>query len=116
MLLLCMAVVTQNVGKKENNNEDGLDENDRDGWMRLTDKLGSKIQLVGDDLLVTNAGQIKTGSASRSDRIAKNNQLHRIEELLDHLAVYPGKKIIKSLWFLRTLRMFETFARFLYFP
>ncbi len=142
--------------------EDGLDENDWDGWKRLTDKLGSKIQLVGDDLLVTNterleraiksgicnsilvkvnqigsltetldaiemaksasytsvishrsgetedttiadiavatnAGQIKTGSASRSDRIAKYNQLLRIEEQLDDLAVYPGKKIIKSL-------------------
>jgi len=142
--------------------EDGLDENDWDGWKLLTQKLGSKIQLVGDDLLVTNterlkraidegiansilikvnqigsltetldaiemaksasytsvishrsgetedntiadiavatnAGQIKTGSASRSDRIAKYNQLLRIEELLDDLAVYPGKKIIKSL-------------------
>lgn len=135
--------------------EDGLDENDWDGWKLMTDKLGNKIQLVGDDLFVTNterlskgidegiansilikvnqigtltetldaiemakragytsvishrsgetedatiadiavatnAGQIKTGSASRTDRIAKYNQLLRIEELLDSTAIYPG--------------------------
>jgi len=135
--------------------EDGLDENDWDGWKKLTEALGDKIQLVGDDLFVTNterlargiengisnsiliklnqigtltetldaiemakragftnvishrsgetedttladvavatnAGQIKTGSASRTDRIAKYNQLLRIEEELGTNAVYPG--------------------------
>jgi enolase len=140
--------------------EDGMDENDWDGWKLLSERLGNKIQLVGDDLFVTNvkrlaqgiesavansvlvkvnqigtltetfdcmqmahragystvishrsgetedatiadiavavnAGQIKTGSASRSDRIAKYNQLLRIEEELGDLAVYPGKSILK---------------------
>ncbi len=140
--------------------EDGLDENDWDGWRILTQELGGKIQLVGDDLLVTNteklrraideqiansilikvnqigsltetldaiemakgaaytsvishrsgetedttiadiavatnAGQIKTGSISRSDRIAKYNQLLRIEEILGAAAVYPGKSVFK---------------------
>jgi enolase len=135
--------------------EDGLDENDWDGWKLLTDKLGGKIQLVGDDLFVTNtlrlaegiskgiansilikvnqigtltetldaiemakrasytnvishrsgetedttiadiavatnAGQIKTGSLSRTDRIAKYNQLLRIEEELGGAAIFPG--------------------------
>ena len=135
--------------------EDGLDENDWDGWKILTDELGGKIQLVGDDLFVTNteklargieegiansilikvnqigtltetldaiemakragytsvishrsgetedstiadiavatnAGQIKTGSASRTDRIAKYNQLLRIEEELDITSLFPG--------------------------
>jgi enolase len=135
--------------------EDGLAEDDWDGWRLLTEKIGDKIQLVGDDLFVTNtnrlakgielgvansilikvnqigtltetldsielakingytsvishrsgetedttiadiavatkAGQIKTGSASRTDRIAKYNQLLRIEEELDVTAVYPG--------------------------
>lgn len=135
--------------------EDGLDENDWKGWKLLTDKLKNKIQLVGDDLFVTNteklsrgieegiansilikvnqigtltetldaiemakragytsvishrsgetedatiadiavatnAGQIKTGSASRTDRIAKYNQLLRIEEYLDITGIYPG--------------------------
>ncbi|MDD4070388.1 MAG: phosphopyruvate hydratase [Candidatus Izemoplasmatales bacterium] len=135
--------------------EDGLDENDWDGWKLLTDALGKKIQLVGDDLFVTNtvklsqgiekgiansilikvnqigtltetfnaiemakragytavvshrsgetedttiaeiavatnAGQIKTGSLSRTDRIAKYNQLLRIEEELDEVAEYRG--------------------------
>jgi len=135
--------------------EDALAENDWDGWKLLTEKLGDKIQLVGDDIFVTNterlakgidmnvansilikvnqigtltetldaiemaktsgytnvishrsgetedttiadiavatnAGQIKTGSASRSDRIAKYNQLLRIEEELDNSAVFPG--------------------------
>ena len=135
--------------------EDGLDENDWDGWLHLTDSLGNKIQLVGDDLFVTNterleegiekgiansilikvnqigtltetldaiemakkasytnvishrsgetedttiadiavatnAGQIKTGSLSRTDRIAKYNQLLRIEEELDNTAIFPG--------------------------
>ncbi len=140
--------------------EDGLDENDWDGWKLLTRELGGKVQLVGDDLLVTNtdrlkraidekiansilikvnqigtltetldaiemakfssytsvishrsgetedttiadiavatnAGQIKTGSASRSDRIAKYNQLLRIEQILGEMAVYPGTSILK---------------------
>jgi len=136
--------------------EDGLDEDDWTGWKQLTDAIGSKCQLVGDDLFVTNVnrlgrgisegvansilikvnqigtltetidavnlgrvngytsvmshrsgetadntiadlavalntGQIKTGSASRSDRIAKYNQLLRIEEELGKMAYYPGK-------------------------
>lgn len=135
--------------------EDGLDEEDWDGWKLMTEKLGSRIQLVGDDLFVTNterlakgietdtansilikvnqigtltetldaiqmaeragytsvvshrsgetedttiadlvvamnAGQIKTGAPSRSDRVAKYNQLLRIEEELADLAQYPG--------------------------
>ena len=135
--------------------EDGCDENDWDGWKVLTDKIGEKVQLVGDDLFVTNvdflqkgidlgvansilikvnqigtltetfdaielgkihgynsvishrsgetedstiahlavatnAGQIKTGSMSRSDRIAKYNQLLRIEEALGNNAIYGG--------------------------
>lgn len=139
--------------------EDGLDENDWGGWQLLTERLGSKIQLVGDDLFVTNtsrlfegiekgiansiliklnqigtltetldaiemakkagytnvishrsgetedtviadlavainAGQIKTGSLSRTDRIAKYNQLLRIEEELGTSAVYPGLSAI----------------------
>ncbi len=139
--------------------EDGLDENDWQGWKNLTDTIGHKVQLVGDDLFVTNterlgkgiekgiansilikvnqigtltetldaiemakragytnvishrsgetedttiadiavatnAGQIKTGSASRSDRIAKYNQLLRIEEELDTIAIYPGLNAI----------------------
>jgi enolase len=136
--------------------EDGMAENDWDGWQTLTDQLGKRVQLVGDDLFVTNtdflrrgiergvansilikvnqigtlsetlecialakanayatiishrsgetedafiadlavatnAGQIKTGSLSRSDRIAKYNQLLRIEEELGAAAVYPGR-------------------------
>lgn len=136
--------------------EDGFAENDWDGWKKLTDALGDKVQLVGDDLFVTNvdflrkgikqgvgnsilvkvnqigsltetldaielarenrytavishrsgetedstiadlavatnAGQIKTGSLSRTDRIAKYNQLLRIEEMLGRDAVYGGK-------------------------
>ena len=139
--------------------EDGLDENDWDGWKILTDKLGDKIQLVGDDLFVTNtnklsrgieegiansilikvnqigtltetldaiemakrasytsvishrsgetedttladiavatnAGQIKTGSLSRTDRVAKYNQLLRIEEELDVTGIFPGLSAI----------------------
>ena len=135
--------------------EDGMDENDWDGWKDLTEKIGDKIQLVGDDLYVTNVerlsrgiengiansilikvnqigtltetiaavnmaknagytsvmshrsgetedntiadlavalncGQIKTGSASRSDRMAKYNQLLRIEEELGDVAYFPG--------------------------
>lgn len=142
--------------------EDGLDENDWDGWKRMTDALGKKIQLVGDDLFVTNterlkkgiemgvansilikvnqigtltetfdaiemakeagytaivshrsgetedttiadlvvatnAGQIKTGSASRTDRIAKYNQLLRIQEYLGEDAVYAGKNAFYNL-------------------
>ena len=135
--------------------EDGMDENDWDGWDLLTKKIGDKVQLVGDDLFVTNAsilsegieksiansilikvnqigtltetfnamsmatkagytcvmshrsgetedttiadlavatgcGQIKTGSLSRSDRLAKYNRLLRIEEELGSKAIYPG--------------------------
>lgn len=137
--------------------EDGMDENDWEGWKLLTDKVGDKVQLVGDDLFVTNpkilqqgidkgvansilikvnqigtlsetldainlakengytavvshrsgetedttiadlavatnAGQIKTGSLSRSDRVAKYNQLLRIEAELGNAASYPGMK------------------------
>ncbi|MDA9345091.1 phosphopyruvate hydratase [Flavobacteriales bacterium] len=136
--------------------EDGLDEDDWDAWKNLTNKIGDKVQLVGDDLFVTNVdrlgrgienniansilikvnqigtltetinavqmaqknsytsvmshrsgetedttiadlavalncGQIKTGSASRSDRMAKYNQLLRIEEMLGEQAIYTGK-------------------------
>lgn len=138
--------------------EDGMDEDDWKGWSMLTQALGNKVQLVGDDLFVTNVkrleqgiqqniangllvkvnqigtlsetidavsmaqcagyntimshrsgetedytiadlavalncGQIKTGSASRSDRMAKYNQLLRIEEELGASAYYPGKKL-----------------------
>ena len=141
--------------------EDGMDESDWDGWKILTDKLGSKVQLVGDDLFVTNtrilregiekgvgnsilikfnqigsltetldaikmaqdagytavishrsgetedttiadlavatcAGQIKTGSLCRSDRVAKYNQLLRIEVALDGKALYHGLSEIKG--------------------
>ena len=136
--------------------EDGMGENDWEGWKLLTDAIGDKVQLVGDDLFVTNterlktgiekgvanailikvnqigtltetidaiqmanragytavvshrsgetedttiadlavalnAGQIKTGAPSRTDRVAKYNQLLRIEEELDESAVYPGR-------------------------
>ncbi|PAB60806.1 phosphopyruvate hydratase [Anaeromicrobium sediminis] len=136
--------------------EDGLDEEDWDGWKLMTDKLGKKIQIVGDDLFVTNterlsrgieartansiliklnqigsitetldaiqmanragytavvshrsgesedstiadfavavnAGQIKTGAPSRTDRVAKYNQLLRIEDLLDATSKYAGR-------------------------
>jgi len=142
--------------------EDGMAENDWDGWKALTDDLGRRVQLVGDDLFVTNtkflrkgiergvansilikvnqigtltetlecielaktngrtvvishrsgetedafiadlavatnAGQIKTGSLSRSDRIAKYNQLLRIEEELGDKAVYPGRKAFSQI-------------------
>jgi enolase len=138
--------------------EDGMDEDDWAGWKLHTESLGNKIQLVGDDLFVTNVdrlqrgidenianailikvnqigtltetiaavnlgrrngyksimshrsgetedstiadlavalntGQIKTGSASRSDRMAKYNQLLRIEEELGEVAYYPGRKM-----------------------
>jgi enolase len=140
--------------------EDGLDESDWDGWKLLTDKIGEKVQLVGDDLFVTNtkilregiekgvgnsilikfnqigtltetleairmakeagfsvvishrsgetedttiadlavgtaAGQIKTGSLCRSDRVAKYNQLLRIEEQISNVA-YRGRSEIKG--------------------
>jgi enolase len=140
--------------------EDGMDENDWEGWKYLTDKIGDKVQLVGDDLFVTNVkrlsrgiengiansilikvnqigtltetidavnmaknagftsvmshrsgetedttiadlavalncGQIKTGSASRSDRMAKYNQLLRIEEELGNIAYFPKDKAFK---------------------
>ena len=142
--------------------EDGMAEGDWDGWKLLTEKLGQKVQLVGDDLFVTNtkilkegidkhiansilikinqigtltetfqaiemakragytavishrsgetedstiadiavgtnAGQIKTGSLSRSDRMAKYNQLLRIEEDLGDMAVYPGRDAFYNL-------------------
>lgn len=142
--------------------EDGLAENDWDGWKELTERLGKKVQLVGDDLFVTNtaifkegidkhignsilikvnqigtltetlnaidmakkagytavishrsgetedttiadlavatsAGQIKTGSMSRSDRVAKYNQLLRIEEQLGEKATFPGRKAFYNL-------------------
>jgi len=140
--------------------EDGMDENDWEGWKYLTDKIGDRVQLVGDDLFVTNVkrlsrgiengiansilikvnqigtltetidavnmaknagftsvmshrsgetedttiadlavalncGQIKTGSASRSDRMAKYNQLLRIEEELGGVAYFPKDKAFK---------------------
>ena len=140
--------------------EDGMDENDWNGWKLLTDKIGNKVQLVGDDLFVTNVqrlsrginegiansilikvnqigtltetiaavnmahnagytsvmshrsgetedntiadlavalncGQIKTGSASRSDRMAKYNQLLRIEEELAEVAYFPQERAFK---------------------
>lgn len=140
--------------------EDGMDEDDWDGWQKLTAAIGDQVQLVGDDLFVTNVerlsqgieksignsilikvnqigtlsetikavdmahrhgysavishrsgetedttiadlavalntGQIKTGSASRSDRMAKYNQLLRIEEELEGSSIYPGKAILK---------------------
>ena len=110
--------------------EDGMAEDDWDGWKLLTERLGDRVQIVGDDLFVTNterlargiematragytcvishrsgetedttiadlavavnAGQIKTGAPARSDRVAKYNQLLRIEEELCDSAVYPG--------------------------
>ena len=142
--------------------EDGLDEDDWDGWKYMTEQLGDKIQLVGDDLFVTNTkrlkmgiekgiansilvkvnqigtltetfeavemakragytavvshrsgetedafiadlvvalgtGQIKTGSLSRSDRLAKYNQLMRIEDLLEGISSYPGRDAFYSI-------------------
>ncbi len=141
--------------------EDGCDEDDWDGWKALTAELGDKVQLVGDDLFVTNperlsrgieekaansllvkvnqigtlsetlaavnmahraqftsvmshrsgetedatiadlavatnCGQIKTGSLARSDRLAKYNQLIRIDEALDDTAIYAGRSILRS--------------------
>jgi enolase len=141
--------------------EDGMDEEDWDGWKTLTDRLGAGLQLVGDDLFVTNVerlqrgidmgvansilikvnqigtlsetlaaialarsagytavmshrsgetedvtiadlavatgcGQIKTGAPSRSDRVAKYNQLLRIEESLDSDAAFPGRSVFRS--------------------
>jgi enolase len=141
--------------------EDGMDEEDWDGWKSLTELLGDRVQLVGDDLFVTNTerlkrgidlgvgnsilikvnqigtltetleaiamahaagyttvmshrsgetedvtiadlavatgcGQIKTGAPSRSDRVAKYNQLLRIEEALGAHAEYPGRKVFRS--------------------
>jgi enolase len=142
--------------------EDGMHEGDWEGWKHLNDRLGKKVQLVGDDLFVTNtkilergiregvansilikinqigtltetfaaiemakragwtnvishrsgetedstiadiavgtnAGQIKTGSLSRSDRMAKYNQLLRIEEDLGDVASYPGRSAFYNL-------------------
>ncbi|MEI7626320.1 MAG: phosphopyruvate hydratase [Actinomycetota bacterium] len=141
--------------------EDGMDENDWDGWKALTEKIGDTVQLVGDDLFVTNSerlrkgielgvtnailikvnqigtltetldaikiareagfaavmshrsgetedvtiadlavatgcGQIKTGAPSRSDRVAKYNQLLRIEEALGADATFPGRSVFRS--------------------
>ena len=141
--------------------EDGMDEEDWEGWKLLTEKIGTSVQLVGDDLFVTNTerlgrgielgvgnsilikvnqigtltetldaitmareagysavmshrsgetedttiadlavatgcGQIKTGAPSRSDRVAKYNQLLRIEEALGGSAVYPGRSVFRS--------------------
>ena len=141
--------------------EDGMDEEDWDGWKALTERLGEKVQLVGDDLFVTNTerlqrgidggvgnsilikvnqigtlsetfaaidmaraagytavmshrsgetedttiadlavatgcGQIKTGAPSRSDRVAKYNQLLRIEEALGGDAEYPGRSVFRA--------------------
>jgi enolase len=141
--------------------EDGMDEEDWDGWKALTDQIGDTVQLVGDDLFVTNVerlergidlgvgnsilikvnqigtltetlaaielargngytavmshrsgetedvtiadlavatgcGQIKTGAPSRSDRVAKYNQLLRIEEALGADATYPGRSVFRS--------------------
>ncbi len=141
--------------------EDGMDEEDWDGWRDLTEKLGARVQLVGDDLFVTSSerlrrgieahvgnsilvkvnqigtlsetldaiklaresgytavmshrsgetedvtiadlavatgcGQIKTGAPSRSDRVAKYNQLLRIEEALGEDATYPGRSVFRS--------------------
>ncbi len=141
--------------------EDGMDEEDWDGWKALTDRIGEKVQLVGDDLFVTNVqrlqrgidsgvgnsilikvnqigtltetlaaidlarangytavmshrsgetedttiadlavatgcGQIKTGAPSRSDRVAKYNQLLRIEEALGNDAAYPGRSVFRA--------------------
>ena len=141
--------------------EDGVAEDDWDGWSQLTKAVGNRVQLVGDDLFVTNteifakginmgvansiliklnqigsltetlsaikmahdanytavishrsgetedvtiadlavatgAGQIKTGSMSRSDRVAKYNQLIRIEEELGSDAIYPGRKVFNQ--------------------
>jgi enolase len=141
--------------------EDGMDEEDWDGWKALTDAIGDRVQLVGDDLFVTNTtrlqrgidagvansilikvnqigtlsetleaigmargagytavmshrsgetedvtiadlavatgcGQIKTGAPSRSDRVAKYNQLLRIEEELGADAEYPGRAVFRS--------------------
>lgn len=141
--------------------EDGLAEDDWEGWKALTDRLGDRVQLVGDDLFVTNTerlqrgiesgvgnsilikvnqigtltetldaiemaksaaytsvishrsgetedttiadiavatnvGQIKTGSASRTDRICKYNQLLRVEEMLGDAAVYAGRSVLKQ--------------------
>lgn len=140
--------------------EDGMDENDWEGWKALTDAIGDKVQLVGDDLFVTNSarladgigkgvansvlvkvnqtgtlsealevvemahkasytavmshrsgetedttiadlavatncGQIKIGSLARSERLAKYNQLIRIEQTLGDTAVYPGKSVLE---------------------
>ncbi len=141
--------------------EDGMDEEDWDGWRKLTEQIGDRVQLVGDDLFVTNTerlrrgidtavgnsilvkvnqigtltetleavqmahdagytavmshrsgetedttiadlavatgcGQIKTGAPSRSDRVAKYNQLLRIEEELGDAATYPGRTLFRN--------------------
>jgi enolase len=143
--------------------EDGMDENDWDGWRMLTERLGAEVQLVGDDVFVTNTerlargieagvansilikvnqigtltetleaiamareagytavmshrsgetedvtiadlavasgcGQIKTGAPSRSDRVAKYNQLLRIEEQLASAAEFPGRAPFRGRW------------------
>ena len=109
--------------------EDGMAEDDWEGWKMLTDRIGDRVQLVGDDLFVTNTqrlkmglekgvansilikvnhtiadlvvaletGEIKTGSMSRSDRLAKYNQLIRIEEMLGDTAKYAGRDAFRVL-------------------
>ena len=97
--------------------EDGCAEGDWKHWKMLTDKLGNKVQLaqfhgytavlshrsgetedatIADIAVATNCGQIKTGSLSRSDRLAKYNQLLRIEQLLGKNAVYAGLSALKK--------------------
>ena len=90
--------------------EDGLDENDWDNWVKLTEKIGDRCQLVGDDLFVTNTKFLEKGikmgaansilikvnqigSFSRTDRMAKYNQLIRIEEELGDTAAYGYKRL-----------------------
>jgi enolase len=90
--------------------EDGFDEDDWEGHKALTDKIGKRVQLVGDDLFVTNterlkrgiavatnAGQIKTGAPCRTDRVAKYNQLLRIEEELGDAALFAGRDAFYNL-------------------
>jgi len=102
--------------------EDGMAEDDWEGWKIMTDKLGGKIQLIGDDLFVTNrerlrmgvdkgvangiliklnqigtlTEKIKTGAPCRSERVAKYNQLLRIEEELGETAVYYGMRALRK--------------------
>ncbi|MCA1647825.1 MAG: phosphopyruvate hydratase [Chloroflexi bacterium] len=77
--------------------EDGLAEDDWAGWQHLTQRLGDRVQLVGDDLFVTNSQRlIKTGAPARGERINKYNQLLRIEEQLGPAARYAGRGAFKA--------------------